>query len=62
MKRFPVQARDVLHIGADDRHDTAHVACTVGELLEAFGYVVAGPEAPVELWVGSGAMYRRWRE
>lgn len=61
MNIFPAQARDVLRIGADDRNRGPQVACTVAQLLEAFGYL-AGPEVPVELLVGSGAMYRCWRD
>lgn len=60
MKSFAAQGRDVLHIGADDRHDAA-LACTVAQLADVFGYVVGDAE-PVELLVGARACYERWRE
>jgi hypothetical protein len=60
VKPFPVESRDVLHIGAVNRRTGAIVACTVGQLLEACG-VRPGTDTPIELLITT-ALHRQWRK
>lgn len=56
MTALLVRLDDELHIGAE----ALTVACTVAQLLDAFGFR-PGPGQRIVLHVAPGAVYRTWR-